>query len=114
MNKTVFEYEPLNSPKNIDIIFQKIVYNLIECISFEEYSESKKKFEEILVKVRQWIADYVNNFEVLNINSDELENVRKDIEDLDNYYIMHNGLYVEDLYEWMIQLCVVNIKRRGE
>ena len=95
-------------------IFQKIVYNLIECISFEEYKESRKKFEEILVCVRKWISDYVNNSEVLNIDSDDLEKVRKDIEDLDSYYISYNGLYVEDLYEWIMQLCVVNIKKRSE
>jgi hypothetical protein len=103
-------YEPIYNTKNIEFVFQKLLFSLIESINFKEYIDSKEEFQEILEVINKWINNYVNNNEILEIDKNEFENVKKRLFELDNKYLNIDGLYAEECYDWILQLEILMMK----
>lgn len=106
-NKTVFEYEPLPTEENIKFVFQKLIFDLVCGANFETYLGSKREIENILSIVTEWLAKFINTKSLSHIKYDDLLSLNERIYQLDDKYLSADGLYMEDAYEWIVQLQVI-------
>lgn len=97
-------YNAIPNKENIYYAFQRLISSLAISTIFEPYKESHEEFNEILKVVCNWAIDYDKNYDLTRISLDEVKNVSDMLFELDNKYLSKEGLYVEDAYEWILQI----------
>lgn len=100
-------YEPDPTKKNIDYMFQRLVTALIASTGFTLYEKSHVEFKAILEKVMNWIINYANTKDLSLINWNEFIEVRQKLFELDSKYLLKDGCYAEEAYEWTLQLQIL-------
>lgn len=111
-NKLINYYEPKLTNDNIEYVFQRLIFSIIASIVFENYTESKIKFENIFNIVKKWTYIYVNTKNLSKIDWNEFVLVRQQLFELDSKYMSVDEFYAAECYEWILQLQILLEKIR--
>lgn len=106
-NKLIINYEPNLTEKNIEYVFQRLLFSIVSASGFELYTESMNEFDKILNIVKKWIVIYANTKDISKIDWNEFVLVRQQLFELDSRYISVDGFYAAECYEWILQLQVL-------
>lgn len=106
-NKLIIYYEPEITEKNIEYVFQRLIFSITASFFYEGYKYSKEQFNAILDIVKKWLAIYVNTKNIAKINWNEFVFVRQQLFELDSKYINIDVFYAAECYEWILQLQVL-------
>lgn len=109
-----FVYEPVPTEKNIEYIFQRLIFAVIGASNYEPYKSTQSKWKEILKIIEEWLSIYINSKKLLEINLDEFKKIKQQLFEFDNEYLSTEGLYAEDAYEWILQLEIILEKLKNK
>lgn len=102
-----FVYEPIPTNLNIEYIFQRLIFAVLESFNYEPYKSTKKEWKEVLVVVIKWLSIYINSKDLLKIDQNEFNSIKKQLFEFDSMYLSVEGLYAEEAYEWILQLEII-------
>lgn len=105
--KLIIKYEPKNEKKNIDYIFQKLITSLAMAFKSVIYIDDRDEIKYICDNLIEMAIIYDETKNLQKIDFKELELLESKLYDLDGKYLSSNGLYMEEAYEWVLQLITV-------
>lgn len=109
-----FVYEPIPTEKNIEYIFQRLIFAVIEASNYEPYKTTRPEWEKILEIITKWLSIYINDKNLLEINWDEFLEIKEQLFQFDSKYLSADGLYAEEAYEWILQLEIILEKLKNK
>ena len=103
-NDLVINYNTNPTNDNIYYAFQRLITPLSIATKFEPYKESWNEINDILNKIIEWSIEYDKNKDLSIINQADIKSIIDELYDLDGKYLSEDGLYMEEAYEWILQL----------
>lgn len=106
------------SKENIEYAFKNLLFYVNAAICLDIYNKQHHNFEEVLVKIKSVISQYINNSSLTVIDEKILEDIKFDLIDLDeetknlkSYYAEWSLLWLEAIISLrMSLLCRTNSK----
>lgn len=90
--------------KQIKYMFQRLITSLATSFNYSLYKEDNEIINKILKNVCTW---YINYLKMKTLKFIDEEDLNKNIDilyDLDGKYLSVDGIFIEESYEWILQL----------
>lgn len=103
--KLIVEYDCKLERKQISYAFQRLITPLAVASYYEPYKDDWQEIKKVLEIVCKWEIAFEKDYKLADIYKEDLQYVDKVLYDLDGKYLSTAGIYMEDAYEWFIQIC---------
>lgn len=101
---------------NIEYAFKNLLFYVNASVCLDVYVEQKKSFEQVLLKIKSILAEYINAGNLIIIGDEILQDIKFDLIDLDDKTKTLNSYYAEWSLMWLdaiISLRLSEIKTGG-
>lgn len=90
--------------KQIKYMFQRLITSLATSYNYSLYREDNETINKILKTVCTWYINYQKAKTLKFIDEEDLNKNIDILYDLDGKYLSVDGIFIEESYEWILQL----------
>jgi len=90
--------------KQIKYMFQRLITSLATSYNYILYKEDNEIINKILKNVCNWYISYLKTKTLKFIDEEDLNKNIDILYDLDGKYLSVDGIFIEESYEWILQL----------
>ncbi len=98
------EYNTEYNDKQIKYLFQRLITALCLSSHYNLYEEDHSSIEEILCNACNWFETYLKEQTFKFVNESQLAKYEDILYELDGKYLSVDGIFIEESYEWILQL----------
>jgi len=98
------EYNTEYNDKQIKYLFQRLITAVCLANHYDLYEEDHSPIEEILSVICSWFNKYLKEKSLKFIEESQIDKYEDVLYELDGKYLSVDGLFIEDAYEWLLQL----------
>ncbi len=95
---------------NIKYMFQRLISALATSLNYSSYKEDYENISNILKDVCKWFINYQKTKSLSFVKEEDLKKNIYILYDLDGKYLSVDGIFIEESYEWILQLNILKNK----
>ena len=96
--------------EQIKYMFQRLITSLATSSNYILYKEDNETINKILKSVCTWYISYQKTKTLKFIDEEDLNKNIDILYDLDGKYLSTDGIFIEESYEWILQLNILKNK----